>query len=97
MMHRLGAGDTALNDTHVVPFGCYSIAKLCPTRDPLDCSPPGNSVHGIFQVRIRSGLPCPSPGDLPNPEIEPASCALQADSLPSELGKSQMGFLQLGN
>ena len=35
-----------------------------------------------------SGLPCPSPGDLPNPGIEPRSPALQADSLPAEpLGK----------
>ena len=31
-----------------------------------------------------SGLPFPSPGDLPNPEIEPGSPALQADALPSE-------------
>ena len=31
-----------------------------------------------------SGLPCPSPGDLPNPGIEPRSPVLQADSLPSE-------------
>ena len=31
-----------------------------------------------------SGLPSPSPGDLPNPGIEPRSPALQADSLPSE-------------
>ena len=31
-----------------------------------------------------SGLPFPSPGDLPNPGIEPGSPALQADSLPSE-------------
>ena len=31
-----------------------------------------------------SGLPFPSPGDLPNPGIEPESPALQADSLPSE-------------
>ena len=30
------------------------------------------------------GLPCSSPGDLPNPGIEPGSPALQADSLPSE-------------
>ena len=29
-----------------------------------------------------SGLPFPSPGDLPDPRIEPASPALQADSLP---------------
>ena len=30
-----------------------------------------------------SGLPFPSPGDLPNPGIEPGSPALQADALPS--------------
>ena len=29
-----------------------------------------------------SGLPCPPPGDLPNSGIEPATSALQADSLP---------------
>ena len=32
-----------------------------------------------------SGLPFPSPGDLPNPGIEPRSPELQADSLPIEL------------
>ena len=31
-----------------------------------------------------SGLPFPSPGDLPNPGIEPGSSTLQADALPSE-------------
>ena len=31
-----------------------------------------------------SGVPLPSPGDLPNPGIEPGSPALQADALPSE-------------
>ena len=37
-----------------------------------------------------SGLPFPSPGDLPDPSIEPRSPALQADSLPTELrGKPQ--------
>ena len=30
------------------------------------------------------GLPFPSPGDLPNPGIEPGSLALEADALPSE-------------
>ena len=32
----------------------------------------------------RNGQPFPSPGDLPNPGIEPRSPALQADSLPAE-------------
>ena len=31
-----------------------------------------------------SGLPFPSPGDLPNPGIKPRSATLQADALPSE-------------
>ena len=29
------------------------VAQSCPTpRDPMDCSPPGPSVHGIFQARV---------------------------------------------
>ena len=29
------------------------VAQSCPTlRDPLDCSPPGSSIHGIFQARV---------------------------------------------
>ena len=34
---------------------------------------------------MNTGLPFPSPGDLPNPGLEPGSPALQADSFPSEL------------
>ena len=37
----------------------------------MDCSPPGSSVHGISQTRILEQLPFPTPGDLPNPGIEP--------------------------
>ena len=36
------------------------------------------------QQECWSGLPFPSPGDLPDPGIEPGSLALQADSLLSE-------------
>ena len=39
---------------------------------------------GFSRQGYWSGLPFPSPGDLPNPGIEPRSPALQADSLPSE-------------
>ena len=42
----------------------------------MDCSPPGSSVHGLLQQEYWSGLPLPSPGDLPDPGIEPASPAL---------------------
>ena len=38
------------------------ISQSCPTlRNPLDCNLPGSSVHGIFQVRVQSGVPSPSP------------------------------------
>ena len=129
----------------------HSCLTLC---DPMDCSPPGSSVHGIFpgkdtgvdchsllqkifpnqglnpgllhcrqilyclKVKVKSlshvwlfstpwtvtyqapqsmgfsrqeygsELPFPSPGDLPNPGIEPGSPVLQTEALPSEpLGK----------
>ena len=40
--------------------------------DPVDCSPPGPSVHGIFQARILEWVALSfSKGDLPNPRIEP--------------------------
>ena len=30
-----------------------AVTQLCPTlHDPMDCSPPGSSIHGIFQARI---------------------------------------------
>ena len=40
---------------------------------------------GFSRQEYWSGLPFPSPGDLPNSGIEPGSPTLQADSLPSEL------------
>ena len=49
----------------------------------MDYSLPGFFDHGIFQARVPE-WPFPSPGDLPDPGIEPTSPALQADALPSE-------------
>ena len=38
------------------------VAQSCPTLcDPMDCSPPGFSVHGVLQARILEWLPFPSP------------------------------------
>ena len=39
---------------------------------------------GFSRQEYRSALPFPSPGDLPNPGVEPRSPALQADALTSE-------------
>ena len=42
----------------------------------MNCSPPGSSVHGVFQARILEWLPFPFPGDLPYPGVEPTSPTL---------------------
>ena len=58
-----------------------SCLTLC---DPMDCSPPGFSVHGFSRQECWNRLPCPPPRDLPKPGIKPvtpASRALQVDSL----------------
>ena len=45
------------------------VEQPCPTlSDPMDCSPPGSSVHGIFQAKYWSGVPLPSP--FCNPGID---------------------------
>ena len=59
------------------PRGLEPTRLLCPQR--------------FSRQEYWSGLPCPPPGDLPNPGIEPRSPALQVDSLPFELP----GYLQV--
>ena len=50
------------------------VTQWCLTLcDPMDCSLPGSSVHGIFQARILEWGAISSPGDLPDPGTEPGS------------------------
>ena len=66
-------------------MGISSVAQSCLTLcNLMNCSLPGSSIHGIFQARILEWVAISSPGDLPNPGIEPRSPSLQADTLPSE-------------
>ena len=61
------------------------VAQSCPTLcDPMDCSLPGFSDHGIFQARVPEWVAISFSKDLPNPGIEHGSPMLQADALPSE-------------
>ena len=71
------------------------VTQLCSTLcDPMDCSLPDSSVHEILQARILEWVAIPSPGDLPDPGIEPTSLALQAESSPSEPpGKPIMKYI----
>ena len=57
------------------------VPQLCSTLcNPMDCSSPGCSVHGILQEYL-NGLPFPSAGSLPKLWIKLGSPTLQADSL----------------
>ena len=65
---------------------CCLVAQLCLTLcDPMNCSCQAPLSMEFPKQGYWSGLPFPSPGDLPNPGIKPGSPALQADSLPTEL------------
>ena len=59
------------------------VTKLCPTLvTPWTVAHQAPLSMGFPRQEYWSGLPFPSPKNLPHPEIEPASPALQADSLP---------------
>ena len=64
------------------------VSQWCPILlDPMDCSSPGTVTPLSMEFSRQeywSGLPCPSPGDLPDLGIEPGSPSLQANSLMSE-------------
>ena len=74
---------------------CLVVQSCTPLFDPLDYSPPGSSVHEIFQARVLERLLFPSPGSPSDPGIEPmspVSPSLQVDLLPAEpSGKSRKG------
>ena len=51
-------------------YCAQSAWTLC---NPGECSPLGSSVYGIFQARVWSGFPFPTPGDLADPGIRSGS------------------------
>ena len=62
------------------------VADSCPTlATPWTVTCQAPLSIGFSRQKYWSGLPFPSPGDLPDPGIEPRSPALQADSLLTEL------------
>ena len=80
----------------VCVYVCVCVQSCLTLHNPMDCSPPGSSVHGILQARILEWVACPPLGDFPNPGIEPRSPALQSDSLPSEPPGKPSGVLESG-
>ena len=56
-----------------------SVAQLCPTLCiPMDCNPPGSSVHGILQARILEWIAIPfSKGSFPSRDQTQVSCIVR--------------------
>ena len=75
-------------------FGGDLVTKSCPTLATpwtVACQVPLSM--GFSRQEYKSGVPFPSPGDLPDPGIEPRSPTLQAESLQTELwGKPSLYF-----
>ena len=71
-----------LNVTCMLP--CVYRVQLCVTQ--WTAAPQASLSMGFFRQESQSGLPCPPPGDLPNPGIKPVSLtsnlAWQMPSLP---------------
>ena len=64
---------------------CQSLSHVGLFATPWTIAHQASLSLGFSRQEYLSGLPFPSPGDLPNPGTEPWSPALQADSLPFEL------------
>ena len=65
-----------------------SCLTLC---DPVDCSPPGSSVHGILQARVLEWVAIPFPrGIFPNQELNSRLLHWQAGSLLSESNSNKI-------
>ena len=64
----------------------------CPLCNAVDCSPPGFSVHGIFQARVLEWAAM-SFSELPDPEIEPASPTLAGRLFTAESPRKPVSFI----
>ena len=77
-----GVGSLSLGEGNGNPLQCSCL------ENPRDGGAWWSAVYGVAQSRTqlkRLSSSSPSPGDLPDPGVDPRSPALQADSLPTEL------------
>ena len=58
----------------MLQFMCAKSLRSCPTLcNPMDCSPPGSSVHGILQARVLEWVAMPSSRESSPPRVKSAS------------------------
>ena len=82
---RILSKETFISDSlQIVKMKVKSLSRVWLFATPWTVAYQAPQSMGFFRQEYWSGLPFPSPGDLPNPGIEPWSPALQTDALPSE-------------
>ena len=83
-----GVGSLSLLPRSSQPRDQTQVSHIADRQIPYQLSHKGSP-------RNWSGQPIPSPGNLPNPDIEPGSPTLQADSLPTELSREAQQVLKI--
>ena len=71
-------------NTHKAKWKCQSLSPVWLSATPWTVAHPVPLSMGFSRQEYWSGLPVPSPGDLPDPGMKPRCPTWQADSLPSE-------------
>ena len=83
----------SLNEDQILSYGLFvdppflnsiSVSRIQLFATPWTVARHASLFMEFYRQEYWSGLPCPSPGHLPDPGIEPGSSSLQADSLLSE-------------
>ena len=73
-----------MNEVKLSKVKCYSLSHVRLSAIPWTVAHQATLSMGFSRQEYWSGLPVPSPGDLPDPGIKSRSPALQGDMLPSE-------------
>ena len=79
-----------VKNTKIMTVCVLSQSVVSNSLQPMTVALQAPLSWGFSRQEYWSGLPCPPPGDILNPGIEPRSSELQANSLPSEPGKHQI-------
>ena len=97
VLYQLSHKGSPLKGVHLSKPGFLSLGAVDIRGQVTLCDPCTVQSMEFSRQKYWSGLPCLSPGNLPDPGIKPRSPALQADSLLSEPWVSQVIYVYCGS
>ena len=84
IVHEVTKSQTQMTDFHFMQGEVKLLSRVQLFATPWTVAYHAPPSMEFSRQEYWSGLPFPSPGDLPNPGIKPGSSSLQVDALPSE-------------